>query len=205
MSRTRKPKTMESYSSGSPGRPGAARTERDDFQTDPDALEPLLPFLPHPGPIWECAAGHGRLAARLRERGFSVVESDLNPRLNGTVQGGRDFLSWKPPDFAAIVTNPPFSLKGDFLARCYALGRPFALLLPLTTFESRVRQALFREHGVEVIFLPKRVDFVTPSGLVGGSWFAVAWFTWGLGVGRELTFWEAPTASAQPALDLESK
>ena len=47
----------------------------------------------------------------------------------------------KPVQFDCIITNPPFSLKQEFLQRCYELGKPFALLLPLTTFESSLPYA----------------------------------------------------------------
>jgi hypothetical protein len=70
------------------------------------------------------------------------------------------------------------------------LGRPFAFLLPFTTFEGKARQALFREYGVQVIFLPKRVNFETPSGKTDGtSWFPTAWFTHGLNLPQDLLFW----------------
>ncbi|MEM3859736.1 MAG: hypothetical protein QW478_10090, partial [Candidatus Micrarchaeaceae archaeon] len=91
-------------------------------------------------------------------------------------------------NFDAIVTNPPFSLKQEFLIRCYELQKPFALLLPLTTFETKKRQDLFKKYGVEVIFFPKRINFETPDGSGNGSWFATAWFTWGLNLGRSLVW-----------------
>jgi len=95
---------------------------------------------------------------------------------------------WTPDSFDLIVTNPPFSLKGEFLERAYLLGKPFAFLLPLTTFEGLKRQALFRRYGLEVVLFDRRINFETPSGRGGGSWFATAWFTWGLGIGRQLSF-----------------
>ena len=158
------------------------RGHPDDFQTPPEALCPLYPHLQSRFVIWECAQGTGNLANALRGHGFAVVATDI---LNG-----HDFLHWQPDNWDCIVTNPPYSLKHEFLERAYGLGKPFALLLPLTTFETKRRQFLFREFGVEVIFLPKRVNFETPSGEGTGAWFAVAWFTWGLNIGRQLTFAE---------------
>jgi hypothetical protein len=78
----------------------------------------------------------------------------------------------------AIVTNPPYSIKDPWLERCYELGKPFALLLPLTALEGIKRQALYRKYGLDVLFLPRRVEFTTPSGKKGGAWFPVAWFTY---------------------------
>ena len=152
----------------------------DDFQTPSEALDYLLPYLRRDWIIWECAMGKGNLVKALREKGFTVIGTDILQ--------GYDFLKWTPERFDCIVTNPPYSLKNEFLERCYELRKPFALLLPLTTLETRRRQRLFKEYGVEIIVLPKRINFETPSGKGSGSWFAVAWFTNWLNIGRQLVF-----------------
>lgn len=153
----------------------------DDFQTPPYALEPLLPYLKKDWVIWECAAGKGNLTNELRRGGYDVVDTDI--------LGGFDFLTNKPIVFDAIVTNPPFKYKQQFLERAYQLGVPFAFLLPLTTFETAKRQNLFKEYGLEVIFFDKRINFETPNKIANSSsWFATAWFTYGLNIGQALTF-----------------
>jgi hypothetical protein len=116
----------------------------------------------------------------IKEKGYVFLETDILT--------GNDFLTTKPIDWDCIITNPPFSLKQQFLERCYLLGKPFALLLPLTTFETPKRQELFKKYGLEVIFFDKRINFETPSGKGSGSWFATAWFTHGLNIGKEMTF-----------------
>jgi len=151
-----------------------------DFQTPPEALAPLYPYLKKEWMIWECAAGQGKLVRELESKGYSVHGSDI--------LDGCDFLSYSPPQFDCIITNPPYSIKQKFLGRCYGLGKPFALLLPLTTFETAKRQDLFKRHGLEVVFFDKRINFHTPSGRGSGSWFATAWFTWGLEIGKEMTW-----------------
>lgn len=176
----------------------------DDFQTPSHALEVLYPYLRKDWTIWECAEGNGNLSEALWRKGFNVIGSDIKtpegidyPGVNNldNTSGktyaryfGEDFRLWEPDEFDCIITNPPFSLKQQFLDRCYKIGKPFALLLPLTTFETPKRQQLFREGGVEVIFFPSRINFETPSGRGSSSWFATAWFTHGLNIGKELTF-----------------
>jgi len=152
----------------------------DDFQTPPEALMPLLPFLKKNWTIWECAQGKGYLTQALRVYGYQVIGSDILT--------GQDFLVWKPEQFDCIITNPPYSAKHKFLIRCYALEKPFALLLPLTTLETRIRQRLFAQYGIEIILFDKRINFHVPSGKESKSWFATAWFTWGLDIGKQLSF-----------------
>ncbi len=153
---------------------------RSDFQTPPEALEPLYPYLKKKWFIWEPACGKGNLVNALAARGFDVEGTDI--------VDGFDFMKGLLYGFDCIITNPPYARKQEFLERCYHFGKPFALLLPLTIFETRKRQDLFEKYGVEVIFMPKRVNFETPSGRGGGSWFATAWITHGLNIGKTLTF-----------------
>jgi len=152
----------------------------DDFQTPPIALKPLMRYLPADWTIWECAEGKGYLTTALRQASYIVIGTDILT--------GQDFLRWQPEQYDCIVTNPPYSIKHKFLARCYQLRKPFALLLPLTTLETRTRQDLFRRYGVEIILFDKRINFHLPSGKESKNWFATAWFTNGLNIGQQLTF-----------------
>ena len=69
------------------------------------------------------------------------------------VQGraGVDFLTATPPEFDLIVSNPPFSLKDEFLIRAYTLGKPFALLLPLEALFGVKRSPLYMAHGLQLL------------------------------------------------------
>lgn len=161
-------------------KPPLKQGSANDFQTPTQALRPLLPFLNKDWLIWESACGKGNLVNGLNSEGFLTIGTDILT--------GHDFLNWKPEKFDCVMTNPPFSLKDKFIERAYDLGKPFALLMPLTTFEGKKRQALFQIYGIEVIFFDKRINFETPDGKGGGSFFMTAWFTWGLKLGKELNF-----------------
>lgn len=153
-------------------KPQTSALTSDLFQTDPSAVWPLLPYLKPDWLIWEPAAGEKRIKNCLELEGFDVVASDIIT--------GEDFFEFIPPlnMHDAIVTNPPYSVKDRWIERCYDLGKPFALLLPFTALEGIKRQKLYRQHGIDLLVLPKRVPFKTPSGRVGGAWFPCAWFTW---------------------------
>ena len=162
----------------------------DSWQTPPHALDPLLPYLKREWLIWECSAGKGNLVKALREYDFDVYASDI--------KNGRNFLkiprgklaeemSFIVSAYDCIVTNPPYSLKNEFLERAYALGRPFAFLMPLFTFESSKRQEMFEKHGLEVILINKRLTFEPPPGQTPLN-LAAAWFTWKLGIGSAIVY-----------------
>ena len=152
----------------------------DDFQTPPKALKTLIPYLRKEWLIWECAQGEGFLVEALIEKGYNTIGTDILT--------GQDFLTWYPDNFDCIVTNPPFSLKQQFLERAYSLKKPFAFLLPLTTLETSKRLYLFAKYGVEIIFLNERINFVTQNKKQSKTWFSSAWFTNGLEIGKELVF-----------------
>ena len=154
---------------------------KDDYQTPAYALNPLYPYLRGDMVIWECACGAGNLVDALQSRGYEAYGTD--------VLTGQDFLTWEPDCWDVVITNPPFSLKHEFLKRAYSLGKPFAFLLPLTALDTGERQKLFRDHGIEIILFDKRVHFEIPSkNIKSKSWFSTAWFTWGLNIGKQLTF-----------------
>lgn len=149
----------------------------DNFQTPEEALDFLIPFLKKEWVVWEPAEGTGNLVRGLIKRGFKVVSSDKE----------FDFLkNFKECD--CIITNPPYSLKQEFLERCYLLGKPFALLMPLTALESERRQDLYRKYGLQMIIPNKRINFETPSGKQGGAWFLTAWFSFGLNLPKDINF-----------------
>lgn len=168
----------------------------DNFQTEPAALDFLVPYLPQKETIWECAAGQRNLVRGLEDRGYTVFASDIADE-----DMAIDFLNFDSrlnglEDISAIVTNPPFTMKERFMGRCYNLGKPFALLMPITTFDHAGRRSLMDEFGVEVILPSRRIKFETPNHKQriadgkkpGSAWFYSAWFTWGLNIGRQLTF-----------------
>jgi hypothetical protein len=153
----------------------------DACQTPPYAVEPLLGNLLGNWTIWEPARGEGYLEASLQDGGLNVVSSDILTDQN--------FFDYEPDDWDCLVTNPPFSIKYKWLDRCYKLGKPFALLLPVETLGAKTAQELFAEHDIEVIFLNKRVNFKMPNkGWHSSAQFPVAWFTWRLGIGQQMTF-----------------
>ena len=157
----------------------------DECQTPPYALEPLIPYIPLNWAIWECAAGGMVLSKALIEHGYQVVSTDI------AYDDGVNFLdAYKIADI--IVTNPPYSIKYDWLEHCYEMKNPFALLMPIEMLGSAKGRRLFGKpgHGIEMIFMTPRVDFYMPNmGYKGGgAQFPTAWFTWKLNLPQQLNF-----------------
>ena len=64
------------------------------------------------------------------------------------------------PNCDYIISNPPYSLKGDVIDRLFEIGKPFAMLVGVVgLFESQPRFNLFRSHEFEIMYLNKRVSY----------------------------------------------
>jgi hypothetical protein len=166
-------------------RQGADSTTRpfDRCQTPAYAIEPLRPYLKPGWRIWEPASGDGMIVTTLQEWGHKVIAGDILK--------GSDFFQYDPgDDYNAQITNPPYSIKYRWLERCYNLGKPFALLLPVETLGAKSAQDLFVGYDVEVILLDKRVNFKMPNAgwKESSAQFPTCWITHGLNIGHQLTF-----------------
>jgi len=148
----------------------------DEMFTPDYALNPLVPYLLKEFIIWECAYGSGALAKHLKKRGFKVIGK------------GEDFMQTNK-DCDVIVSNPPYSLKEEFLQRAYSIGKPFAFLLPITALEGINRGAMYDKYGLQLLIPNRRINFITPNG-GKSSWFATAWFTWKLNLPKQINFVE---------------
>jgi hypothetical protein len=140
----------------------------DSCQTPPYAVAPLVKYIPKSYRIWEPACGMGMMASALRGHGYDVIDTDILT--------GSNFFEFEPAEYDCIVTNPPYSAKYSWLERCYLLGKPFALLIPVESIGAWKAQRLYREYGTQFLFLNKRVDFIMPvKGDESSAQFLVFW------------------------------
>lgn len=143
------------------------KNEKNDELYTPDyAIEPLLKYLPKDKIIWECTDfGSSNITKLLKQHDYKVIS---------THKDNFDFLTDIPNfDFDIIITNPPYSLKNEFLKKCYEYDKPFCLLLPLTSLEGIERGKMFREKGIDVLVLDRRCDFIDNKK---SNWFNTSWF-----------------------------
>ena len=153
----------------------------DELYTPREAVECIVDYIPvNVKAIWECTAiQNSEIVNVLREKGYTVVTSHI--------QDGLNFFDYEPQHYDLIITNPPYSLKDRFLERAFSLGKPFMMLLPITTLEGKKRSELFRKNGIQVLIPNKRFNFIKEKK---GSWFQTSWFTFGLGLERDLNYLE---------------
>lgn len=168
--------------------------KHDHFDTPSYAVKPLLQHIDCKWTIWEPTdtTGNSQIVRVLEDHGCSVIstgkdrEGDKTQR-NLYVSPKFDFLKDTPDfEYDCIVTNPPYSLKDKFIARCMETKKRWAMLLPITGLEGTRRGKMFREMGdyFGLLVLDRRVEFAS-----GSVWFNSSWFCYGL-LPKQLMFAE---------------
>ena len=141
------------------------KEKNDELYTPEYAIKPLIKYLPKNIKIWECTDyGESNITKVLKNNGYEVIS---------THKKDFDFLNDETDfEFDMIITNPPYSLKDEFIKKCYEWNKPFCLLLPITALEGKNRGELFRKYGIEVMVFDGRVEFMKKKG----NWFNTSWF-----------------------------
>jgi len=117
--------------------------KHDDYMTPKSAWENIKQYIPKKK-IWEAFYGDGKSGTYLEELGFDVIHEPI------------DFF--KHDKGEVIVSNPPFSLYKDIMARLFELDKPFILILP----SSKINTQTFRickDKGIQIIIPRKRIQF----------------------------------------------
>lgn len=71
-----------------------------------------------------------------------------------------DFFKCKVPECDYIISNPPYSLKGEVFARLFEIGKPFAMLVGVVgLFEGNKRFTMFSSNDFEIMYFDKRIAY----------------------------------------------
>lgn len=130
-----------------------ANSGNDEFYTPDYAIAPILKYIPKPASIW-CPfdTEESLFVKRFREEGHQVVATHI--------ANGQDFFHMEAPCCEYIISNPPYSMKGEVFRRLFALGIPFAMLVGVVgLFESQARFQMFRDNEFEIMYLNRRVAY----------------------------------------------
>ena len=160
------------------------KPKKDNFETPYYAVKPLLKYIKPKWTIWEPTdtTGKSQITKALKDHGCKVVSTDKTKF---------DFLVDIPDfEFDCIITNPPYSLKDDFISKCFTYsytGRntKWALLLPITALEGIKRGEMFRDElDFGVMVFDRRIEYMNKS-----VYFNTSWFCYGI-LPRQLIFSE---------------
>lgn len=129
-----------------------ANSGNDEFYTPRYAIEPILKYIKPNSRIW-CPFDtfESNYVKVLQEAGHYVIATHLSETL--------DFFKIEL-DADYIISNPPYSCKGDVLQRLFDLDIPFAMLVGVVgLFESQKRFNMFAENDFEIMYMNKRISY----------------------------------------------
>ena len=153
--------------------------EGDEKYTPFYAVEPILKYLkPESRILCPFDQQWSAYVIMLRENGHHVYASHIHEK--GFLHA--DFFDYTKEDvkmYDYIISNPPFSMKDEVIKRLYELERPFVMLLPVATIQSKKRVPIFKENGLEVLIFDGRVGYHNEESMkktIEGAMFASAYF-----------------------------
>ena len=129
-----------------------ANSGDDEFYTPFYAIEPLMKYIPAWKTIW-CPfdTEESLIVKAFKDTGFKVSATHI--------QNGNDFFMTEPQG-EIIISNPPYSLKGEVFQRLFDIGLPFAMLVGVVgLFESQKRFNMFKENDFEIMWMNKRIAY----------------------------------------------
>ena len=147
-------------------------TETDLFETSVEMLDTLADILPilDGKKVFEPCNGNGAITNYLKGNGIDVLARDKY-----TMKESHDFLTEPiPEEIEIIVTNPPFNLKYEFLAKLSAWGKMFVLLLPVETLFTKKGFKLFQSFPFGMIIFNGKSSFLHAGKIrqvAGCAWF----------------------------------
>jgi hypothetical protein len=160
------------------------RAKYDYYATPPRALDAVYPYLNIKKPIWECSCGEGSLSKELKNKGYTVRESDIVVRSYPCEELDFLFLNDEKWD-GDILTNPPFSLAKEFVfqaLKCLKENNKLLLYLRVQFLESQNRRSLFDTNPPKyVLVYSKRTPQCAKNGEFGkptGNAAMFCWFVW---------------------------
>lgn len=132
--------------------------KNDEYYTPSYAVYPIMNKLKDGSTIW-CPfdTSESEFVKIFKKNNFNVIY--------GHIATGQDFFQEDIPECDYIISNPPYSLKGEVFKKLYEIGKPFAMLINFQgIFDHKDRFEMFKANRVEMLWLNPRVNYIKESG-----------------------------------------
>lgn len=130
--------------------------KNDEYYTPVYAVYPIMNKIKSNSTIW-CPfdTNESNFVKVFNANNFDVIY--------GHIETGQDFFYTEVPDCDYIISNPPYSLKGEVFKRLYEINKPFAMLINFQgIFDHKDRFEMFKNNKVEMLWLSPRVNYIKP-------------------------------------------
>ena len=128
--------------------------KNDEYYTPSYAVYPIMKYLKEGSTIW-CPFDkeESNFVQVFKKEGFKVIY--------GHIETGQDFFKVDVPKCDYIISNPPYSLKGEVFKRLIEIGKPYAMLINFQgIFDNKNRFEMFKNNRTEMLWLSPRVNYI---------------------------------------------
>lgn len=130
----------------------------DEYYTTLKIWESIRDYIPKNKIIWECFySPNSQSANHLRNLGFEVVWKDV------------DFFTNNYGDI--LVSNLPFSKKKEVLTRLKQLDKPFIMVFPTQSIQTKFFKELFKDDKIQIIFPSEKLHYEGAKDSKGASFY----------------------------------
>lgn len=130
-----------------------ANSGNDEFYTPEYAINPITKYIKPHSTIW-CPFDNEKslFVKKFEKLGHRVIYTHID--------NGDDFFDIDIPKCDYIISNPPYSKKGEVLNRLFDIKKPFAMLVGVVgLFESQKRFDMFKNHDFEIMYMNRRISY----------------------------------------------
>ena len=130
----------------------------DEYYTTLKIWESIRDYIPKNKIIWECFySPNSQSANHLQNLGFEVVWKDV------------DFFTNNYGDI--LVSNLPFSKKKEVLTRLKQLDKPFIMVFPTQSIQTKFFKELFKDDKIQIIFPSEKLHYEGAKDSKGASFY----------------------------------
>ena len=150
----------------------------DTYTTPIEVWRKLAQFIPNDKVIWESAYCDGSSGDVWRELGYNTIHEDL------------DYFKWEPENYDIQITNPPFSIKKEWLQRAIELDKPFVLIMPESVLTTKYLRDILTDVKKLQLIVTRRMNFEKVDDgvktLTTGACFGCHFYCYGLNLEQDL-------------------
>jgi len=151
----------------------AVKFKDDDYETQKETLQSLLPFIKKYKIIYDPFYCQGTIKKYWEELGKECINEKLDA-----------FNREHPKEYHIIISNIPFSIKKECIELFFSLDKPFIILMPIATMGSKWMSKYFDK--LQFIVPHKRINFLKNGKVGNGSWFDCCFYCYGLNLDKDI-------------------
>lgn len=159
-------------------RPLTGKIKNDTYETPIEAWKEIAPYIPINTTLYDPFYSKGLSGTFLRE----IFKS------NKIIHANTDFFEeHKNIDYDLILSNIPFSIKIKIMKELKQIGKPFMILIPVTSLASQYIYKIFNNE-LQILIPSKRIQFIVDGHQTSRNCFSCIWVAWKMELKQDINY-----------------